>query len=185
MTGDREGSSGQPTGPARADGRQDAGHIDAILAEVIPALAARLRASRLAELEVRTADWRVRVRRDIAPQPTTSRAAPAKPGLHIRGGSAVSEATSDDAGAARSPAVGYFLPSPMAEVGRSVRSGDLLGHVEMLGIRHDVPAPVDGVVIRALAAANQAVEYGQPLILVQAGGPIALTGVSRPDLGSD
>ena len=72
-------------------------------------------------------------------------------------------------------------PRPTAEVGRSVRSGDLLGHVEMLGIHHDVPAPVDGVVIRALAASGQAVEYGQPLVLVEAGGSIA----SGPGSGTE
>jgi acetyl-CoA carboxylase biotin carboxyl carrier protein len=175
------GDASTPVGGGRPDG---AG-VDAILADVVPALAARLRASRLAELEVRTADWRIRIRRDVEGQPAPSRAAPAKPGLHIRGGSALSAATDDDAGAARSPAVGYFLPSAMAEIGRTVRIGDLLGHVEMLGIRHEVPAPVDGVVIRALAAANQAVEYGQPLVLVQASGPTARAGVARPDVGTD
>jgi biotin carboxyl carrier protein len=184
VTIERDGPTPDGPGPSGA-GARAAADLDGILADVIPALAARLRASGLAELEVRSADWRVRVRRDVQVQPTTSRAAPAKPGLHIRGGSAVSAVTSDDAGAARSPAVGYFLPAAMAEVGRSVRSGDLLGHVEMLGIRHDVPAPIDGVVIRALAVANQAVEYGQPLILVQAGGPSALAGASRPDVGGD
>jgi acetyl-CoA carboxylase biotin carboxyl carrier protein len=75
----------------------------------------------------------------------------------------------DEPGVARSPAVGYFLPAPAAEAGRSVRSGDLLGHVEMLGIQHDVAAPVDGIVLRSLATSGEAVEYGQPLVLVEAG----------------
>ena len=185
MTIERDGTNADGPGAAGTGARATNADLDGIVADVIPALAARLRASGLAELEVRTADWRIRVRRDIRSQPPGSRAAPAKPGLHARSASTLSGATDDDAGAARSPAVGYFLPSGMAEVGRSVRSGDVLGHVEMLGIRHDVTAPVDGVVIRALAAANQAVEYGQPLILVQGGGPTARSGASRPDAGSD
>ena len=84
----------------------------------------------------------------------------------------------DQPGVARSPAVGYFLPAPNAEVGRAVRSGDLLGHVEMLGIHHDVPAPADGIVIRSLAASGEAVEYGQPLVIVESGASI-LDGSSR------
>jgi acetyl-CoA carboxylase biotin carboxyl carrier protein len=150
------------------DGAPEKSPFDAVLADVIPTLAARLRASGLAELEVRTEAWRVRVRRDVQPPAGSSTAAPAKPGVHIRSASA-SVSRADQPGVARSPAVGYFLPEAVLEVGRSVRGGDLLGHVEMLGIRHDVAAPIDGIIIRSLAASGEAVEYGQPLVLVEAG----------------
>jgi acetyl-CoA carboxylase biotin carboxyl carrier protein len=150
------------------DGAADTTSFDAVLANVIPTLAARLRASGLAELEVRTEAWRVRLRREVQPPASPSRAAPAKPGLHIRSASA-SVSRADQPGVARSPAVGYFLPEPVLEVGLSVRGGDLLGHVEMLGIRHDVAAPIDGIIIRSLAASGEAVEYGQPLVLIEAG----------------
>jgi acetyl-CoA carboxylase biotin carboxyl carrier protein len=177
VTGEREGSSADPVGPASEHGGARPGHVDAILADVIPALAARLRASRLAELEVRTADWRVRVRRDVGAVPAPSPSG--QPGAPARRASQVSVPPSEQAGMARSPAVGYFMPSPSAEIGRSVRSGDLLGHVEVLGIHHDVPSPADGIVIRSLAVAGQAVEYGQPLVLVEAGGSIGLQGPAR------
>jgi acetyl-CoA carboxylase biotin carboxyl carrier protein len=176
VTAERDGPFTERPGAAREEGRQGGGHLDAILADVIPALAARLRASHLAELEVRTADWRVRVRRDAA---TAQATGPGPATTQVARGSAATAASPDQAGMARSPAVGYFLPSPSAEVGRSVRGGDLLGHVEMLGIHHDVPSPADGVVIRALAASGQAVEYGQPLVLVEAVGSIALPGPAR------
>ena len=42
----------------------------------------------------------------------------------------------------------------------------------MLGIQHDVAAPIDGVVIRAIASSGEAVEYGQPLVLVETGGSV-------------
>ena len=86
---------------------------------------------------------------------------------------APSATTPDQPGVARSPAVGYFVPGAASEVGRAVRGGDVLGHVEMLGIHHDVTAPVDGVVIRTIASSGEAVEYGQPLVLVEAGGSLA------------
>ena len=177
MTGERDGSSADPGERARESGGPGAGQLDTILADVIPALAARLRASRLAELEVRTADWRVRVRRDVGAVP----AAPVsgQPGEPGRRGSRASVPPSDQAGMARSPAVGYFMPSASAEIGRSVRSGDLLGHVEVLGILHDVPSPADGIVIRSLAAPGEAVEYGQSLVLVEAGGSVGLQGPAR------
>ena len=56
MTDDAAGRRSAPK--IAADG------LDDLTDEVLPALIARLRASRLGELEVRTADWRVRLRRD-------------------------------------------------------------------------------------------------------------------------
>ena len=154
------------------DGAEATTPFDKVIADVIPALAARLRASGLGELEVRTADWRVRVRRDAPAEVAAARSAPARPGLHIRSAALASSRGSDQPGVARSPAVGYFVPVSAAEVGRTVRSGDVLGHVEMLGIQHDVAAPIDGVVIRAIASSGEAVEYGQPLVLVETGGSV-------------
>ena len=144
--------------------------LDAVLADVIPALAARLRASRLAELEVRTGEWRVRVRREVDPDPPAPRAAPARHGVHIRAATPDIGGGVDQPGVARSPGVGYYMPGSAAQVGRTVRNGDVLGQVEMLGIFLDVPSPVDGIVIRSLAVAGEAVEYGQPLVLVETGG---------------
>ena len=50
--------------------------LDALTDEILPALVARLRASRLAELEVRDSGWRVRLRRDLrtARRPSRSHA---------------------------------------------------------------------------------------------------------------
>jgi biotin carboxyl carrier protein len=68
---------------------------------------------------------------------------------------------------ARSPGVGYYLAIEDLATGRQVRSGDLLGHVDVLGVRHEVVAPVDGVISRLLAQPGEAVEYGQELVRVE------------------
>ena len=73
---------------------------------------------------------------------------------------------------ATSPAVGIFQPGPKAVGGTRVRAGERLGSVDMLGIPHDVVAPVDGIVIGVLAETGTAVEYGQELIHVEAAGPV-------------
>jgi len=65
-----------------------------------------------------------------------------------------------------SPAVGYFQPAEGLEVGRSFRTGDVLGHVDVLGIRHDVVTPADGVLGRILVESAEAVEYGQEIARV-------------------
>ncbi|HSM33094.1 MAG TPA: hypothetical protein VK987_03305, partial [Anaerolineae bacterium] len=78
------------------------GHaLDELTDEVLPALIARLRASRLGELEVRTADWRVRLRRDGSPRMSR----PAGTGV---AGVAGEDADPLVGGIARSPALGYF-----------------------------------------------------------------------------
>lgn len=74
---------------------------------------------------------------------------------------------------ASSPAVGYFQPGPKAASGTRVRAGDILGTVDVLGVRQDVVAPVDGVVGQMLVEAGQAVEYGQELIRLEMTGPAA------------
>jgi biotin carboxyl carrier protein len=131
--------------------------LHALTEEILPALIARLRASRLGELEVRSHGWRVRLRRD----PGHASRHPTRPSTG-EGGS--SEAEDDVAtGIARSPAVGYFSPAALLVVGQSVQAGDQLGSVDVLGISQEVTAPLGGIVSAVLAEAGQAVEYGQAL----------------------
>lgn len=65
-----------------------------------------------------------------------------------------------------SPAVGYFLPLADSDVGKPIRQGDVVGHVDVLGVRQDVVASTDGVIGRLLAEAGEAVEYGQSLVRI-------------------
>lgn len=153
----------EPPGAPAAAPPGDASAV-AVLArladEVLPALVARLDVSALGELEVRHAGWRVRLRRGVTPSPggLAAASAPATSGA----GSHADPAR----GGATSPAVGYYLPSERTPVGRAVAAGDVLGWVEVLGVRHEVVAPRDGVVGRHLAEGGQAVEYGQELVVV-------------------
>jgi biotin carboxyl carrier protein len=72
---------------------------------------------------------------------------------------------------ATSPAVGFFNPGPKGASGTRVRSGDVLGTVDVLGVRQDVPAPADGVVGATLVEPGTAVEYGQELIRIELTAP--------------
>lgn len=75
-----------------------------------------------------------------------------------------------------SPSVGLFwrAPSPGAppfvEVDARVAEGDTLAIVEVMKLMNHVVAPIAGVV-KAIAPANgQAVEYGEPLVVIDPGG---------------
>ena len=107
---------------------------------------------------------------DGSPSSPAGHPAPATEGRPLLGGAdVIGAATVADPLAptvATSPAVGYFTPREGWTTGRRVRSGDVLGFVDCLGVRQEVLAPVDGFVGRLLAQAGEAVEYGQPLVHV-------------------
>ena len=146
--------------------------------ELLPVLIARLEASALGELEVREDGWRVRLRR---PLQLNGRSAGDEPlllgrvgegtrppgGSGSTGGQAPAEGRPAGGRAERkraqvtSPAVGYFLPRDDLVPGTSLRNGDVIGHVDVLGVRQEVVAPIDGVLARLDVASGQAVEYGQ------------------------
>lgn len=139
--------------------------------ELVPELSERLRRSGLGELEVRSGSLRVRV----AVTPDANRPAPGGPRVVASSIASTGQPghTAEPAaspGAARSthgvtsPAVGFFAYADGLGPGLAVDKGDALGHVEMLGVRHDVRAPRSGTVRNLVTEAGEPVEYGQLLI---------------------
>ena len=138
--------------------------------ELVPQLAERLRRHGLGEIEVARGDLRLRV----GGTPAAVRAAP-PPGAAESEGAAMTDvpaSSADPASAApppasvgvASPAVGFFVYADGLGPGLAVTKGDALGHVEMLGVRHDVRAPRGGTVRNLVAESGEAVEYGQVVV---------------------
>jgi acetyl-CoA carboxylase biotin carboxyl carrier protein len=144
--------------------------------EVVPTLIERLLKSDLGELEVRENGWRVRVRRPLVDGAAPAAAAVRPAGqrqphpVMAAGASASGQAALRDTqrGLVSSPAVGYFAPRNGVEVGAKLRSGDLLGYIDVLGVRQDVVSPIDGALKQFDVESGQAVEYGQPIARVEA-----------------
>jgi len=71
-----------------------------------------------------------------------------------------------------SPSVGLFwrAPAPAAppfvEVGGPVAAGDTVAIVEVMKLMNHVVAPVTGTVKAIIPANGEAVEYGQPLVVI-------------------
>lgn len=68
--------------------------------------------------------------------------------------------------------VGVFQPSalgrPRTEEGREVAQGDVLGLIDTGGKEHPpVHAPCKGLVAKIFVEPGQAVQYGQPLFLIE------------------
>ena len=150
--------------------------ISRLTDEMVPRLIERLSKSELAELEVREDGWRIRVRRAVV---AADGAAEAQPKQAVKGHARTAQVPvladqqaqkrEQRAGTVHSPAVGYFTPRKGIEEGASVRRGDALGHIDVLGVRQEVVAPMDGVLKGFEVESGQAVEFGEPLAKVEAG----------------
>lgn len=176
---------GPEDGRAMRDGAEraaDHASIERLTSELLPALIAKLGATGLGELEVREGDWRVRLRRPAEGQVQrrpSERASdraerPERGERHDRPAKSTHHPTLDSVvtpgpnrAVATSPAVGTYQPRTEIAAGASVRAGDRLGAVEMLGIPHEVVAPSDGVVGARLVEPGDAVEYGQGLLVIE------------------
>ena len=132
---------------------------------LIPELTERLRRHGLGEIEVAHGDLRLRV--SAAPgtpaqagpgDATVDQPAPASPSQPVAGATL----------GVASPAVGFFVFADGLGPGLQVTKGDPLGHVEMLGVRHDVRAPRGGRVSHLVAESGEAVEYGQVVLELEA-----------------
>lgn len=72
-----------------------------------------------------------------------------------------------------SPMVGtyYSAPSPTAKpfvsIGQQVKEGDTIGIIEAMKIMNQIEADQSGVVVNILVKDGDAVEFGQPLIVIE------------------
>lgn len=149
------------------DGQDPLEQIERAAAELIPQLTERLAQHGLGEIEVRHGDLRVRVARAIEQPAAPSR--PPAPSQHAVPSDRVGVVPSGpSAQGVTSPAVGFFVYADGLGPGLPVDKGDELGHVEMLGVRHDVRAPRRGLVRNLVTETGEAVEYGQLLIEMEA-----------------
>jgi biotin carboxyl carrier protein len=182
----RKSPAGQ-TEAATSRTARDHEAISRIADNLLPVLIARLSAGGLGEIEVREGDWKARLRKPWAADDRRSGVRGSHTG-HAHGGARVAaghahgsaeerdrralEKEQADESAnlpitATSPAVGVFAPRRDLAVGLRVRAGDRIGTVDVLGVREDVVAPIDGVIGVSLVEAGEAVEYGQELIRIE------------------
>jgi acetyl-CoA carboxylase biotin carboxyl carrier protein len=140
--------------------------IERAAAELIPQLTERLAQHGLGEIEVRHGDLRVRVARAPEQAAAPSRSPAAQAAVSSDRVGVVASGPSSQG--VTSPAVGFFVYADGLGPGLPVDKGDELGHVEMLGVRHDVRAPRRGLVRNLVTETGEAVEYGQLLIEMEA-----------------
>jgi acetyl-CoA carboxylase biotin carboxyl carrier protein len=129
----------------------------------------------LAEVEVESKDLRVRVQRTVAtvapaPMIAPAPAAPAAAAAAER--PLVADVVSPTLVTLEAPMVGTFYraPSPTADPfvneGDVVKDSQVLCIIEAMKLMNEIEAKVGGRIAKILVENGQAVEYGQPLFLI-------------------
>jgi acetyl-CoA carboxylase biotin carboxyl carrier protein len=143
--------------------------------------------SNIAELEITEADGKVRI---VKAGPAMGVASPAMPmvmpapaamtpsaapvaAAGVVATTPASDATAEEDGhAIKSPMVGTFYRAaspggkPLVEVGSVVKAGEPVCIIEAMKIMNEIEADVGGAILKVLVENGQAVEFGQPLFVI-------------------
>ena len=142
--------------------------------------------SNISELEITEAEGKVRIVKAGYGVPTTMMMQPA--GQMMMAPAAQPQAAPADAASAapaaeapaapaghvvKSPMVGTFYRSaspgskPFVEIGSAIKEGDPICIVEAMKIMNEIEADMSGTVSKILVENGQAVEFGQPLFIIE------------------
>jgi acetyl-CoA carboxylase biotin carboxyl carrier protein len=140
--------------------------------------------SNISELEITEADGKVRIVKSDpratvmvpaavpAAMPAPAAAADAAvPALAVPPPPAAPEAPAGHV--VKSPMVGTFYRAsspggkPLVEVGQAVKAGEAVCIIEAMKIMNEIEADQAGTIVRVLADNGQAVEFGQPLFVIE------------------
>jgi acetyl-CoA carboxylase biotin carboxyl carrier protein len=137
--------------------------------------------SNVSELEITEAEGKVRIVKgggavvqQFAPAPVAAPApAVAGPTPAPAAPVAAAPAEADSGHVVKSPMVGTFYRSaspgakPFIEIGSTIKEGETICIVEAMKILNEIEADKSGTVTRILCENGQAVEYGQPLFVIE------------------
>ena len=134
--------------------------------------------SNISELEIAEADGKVRIVKASAQ--AAPAAAPAAHSAPVTFATPVERAAPEAAATpaptgnvVKSPMVGTFYRSaspgsdPFIEIGSVVKVGDPICIIEAMKIMNEIEADAEGKIVRILCENGQAVEFGQPLFIVE------------------
>lgn len=145
--------------------------------EVVEKLAKLVSANELSEITIEDGDKKITVKGKKCPPPAmtmpfipsapTAQAAPAQTAEKAE------EAPVISGNIVKSPIVGtfYAAPSPdkppFVKVGSSVKKGNVIMIIESMKLMNEVKSEFDGVVKEILVSDGQAVEYDQPIMIIE------------------
>ncbi|SBP88662.1 acetyl CoA carboxylase, BCCP subunit [Thiomonas delicata] len=157
----------------------DSIHIDTMDLRKLKTLVDLVSESNISELEITEAEGKVRIVKTPPPPAQAAVqyvAAPAAAPMPIpmEASAATPAASAAPSGKLiKSPMVGTFYRAsapgakPFVEVGDVVKQGQAVCIVEAMKILNEIESDIDGIVKEVLVENGQAVEYGQPLFVLE------------------
>lgn len=136
--------------------------------------------SNVSELEITEAEGKVRIVKSegavvqqfvAAPMQAAVQAAPVAAAPAVAAQAAAPAAA--EGHVVKSPMVGTFYRAsspgakPFVDVGSQIKEGETICIVEAMKILNEIEADKSGTVVRVLGENGQAVEYGQPLFVIE------------------
>ena len=129
--------------------------------------------SDIAEIEIHEGEESVRINRYSSTQPV-AQAPVAAPVVTTTAPAAVADTPAEPTGhVVKSPMVGTYYSSPAPDAGpfikagQSVQKGDTLCIIEAMKILNQIEADKSGVIQSILVESGQAVEFDQPLFIIE------------------
>jgi acetyl-CoA carboxylase biotin carboxyl carrier protein len=144
--------------------------------------------SAISELEITEAEGKVRIVKApavapavalpaatpvMAAAPVIAVAAPPAAGVPVAAAPAAEAPAAPEGKLIKSPMVGTFYRAaspgakPFVDVGSEVKAGEPVCIIEAMKIMNEVESDVDGRIAKILVENGQAVEFGQPLFVVE------------------
>jgi acetyl-CoA carboxylase biotin carboxyl carrier protein len=128
----------------------------------------------LAEIDLRQADQRIRLRKGGEPIVTVAPTRPSAPSAEVGTAGAAEAAAHADEHLVliKSPMIGTFYISPSPEAAPFVKIGDHVGPtstvciIEAMKVFNEIPAETSGLVVAVLVDNGEPVEFGQPLFKI-------------------
>ena len=136
--------------------------------------------SNISELEITEADGKVRI---VKADPAAAAGhTHALPQMMMAAAPAMMPAAAPEAAAAPAEPVGHTVKSPMvgtfyrsanpggkpfAELGGAIKQGEPICIIEAMKIMNEIEADASGTITRILCENGQAVEFGQPLFIIE------------------
>ncbi len=143
--------------------------------DVLQELVKMVKQAQISELTVRVGDWRVTIRKNPQSGAITTTSAPPRPERSVVNGEKGTEKREESPYV---PVLSNWVgivrrqrnSKPLVQVGDTVRRGQTLCLVDALGVQNEVRAPANGRVVEIFVEEGQAVEFGQPLMLLEIAG---------------
>ena len=139
--------------------------------------------SNISELEITDADGKVRIvksdpaaaaiQHSYVPMAPITQPAPVSLAAAAPASPVSAEAPAETGHVVKSPMVGTFYRSaspgakPFADVGASIKEGEPICIIEAMKIMNEIEADKSGTITRILCENGQAVEFGQPLFVIE------------------